>query len=127
MNIVVISNITLEPFFSKYLKSIFAEEGFNVKVYSISYNEAFLKEKTNYYIEADHIIICLNLDCLYPNLQNDLIGEKINFEDVVRDIHNEITELYTVLKQKSRASVHCPCRRGGSSLLRDLRHEKASP
>ena len=105
MNIVVISNITLEPFFSKYLKSIFAEEGFNVKVYSISYNEAFLKEKTNYYIEADHIIICLNLDCLYPNLQNDLIGEKIKFEDVVRDIHNEITELYTVLKQKSRASV----------------------
>ena len=44
-NVVVITNITVEPFFGMYLKDVFEKEGLNVRLKSISFNECFLQGK----------------------------------------------------------------------------------
>ena len=82
LNIVVITNITVEPFFGMYLKDVFEKEGLNVKLNPISFNEYFLKENSDKLINADQIVVWLNVDCFYPNLINDLICRKVSTEDI---------------------------------------------
>ena len=77
LNIVVITNITVEPFFGMYLKDVFEKEGLNVKLNPISFNEYFLKENSDKLINADQIVVWLNVDFFYPNLINDLIFRKV--------------------------------------------------
>ena len=105
MNIVVISNITLEPLFSDSLKRIFGKEGINVNVNFIAYNEALSEESSTNYIDADKIIVWLSMDCFYPNLLNDLIGGKICFETIEQDIQNKFLNIHLDIKQKTRTPV----------------------
>ena len=88
-----------------YLKDVFEKEGLNVKLNSISFNEYFLQEHSDKLINADQIIVWLNIDSFYPNLINDLISEKISADDIKQDIQNKFTELNAYLKQKNRATI----------------------
>lgn len=105
VNIIVITNITLEPFFGMYLKDFFEKEGFSARLNSIPFNEYLLRGNSEKIINADHIIVWLNIDCIYPNLVNDLISEKVSTEYIERDIQNKVEGLRAFLKQKSRAPV----------------------
>ena len=44
LNIVVITNITIEPFFGMYLKDVFEKERLNVRLNSILFNEYISEE-----------------------------------------------------------------------------------
>lgn len=105
LNIAVITNITVEPFFGMYLKDVFEKEGLNVKLNPISFNEYFLQENSDKLINADQIIVWLNTDCFYPNLINDLTCGKVSADDIEQDIQSKFAELNAFLKQKTRASV----------------------
>ena len=105
LNIVVITNITVEPFFGMYLEDVFEKEGLSVKLNPISFNEYFLKENSDKPINADQIVVWLNVDCFYPNLINDLICRKVSTEAIEQDIKNKFVSLNAFLKQKSRASI----------------------
>lgn len=105
INIVVITNITLEPFFGIYLNDVFVKEDFNVKLNYIPFNEYTLQENSGKIINADKIIVWLNVDCLYPNLINDLISRKICADDIEQDIKNKFINLNDFIKQKSRVPV----------------------
>ena len=105
LNIAVITNITVEPFFGMYLKDVFEKEGLNVKLNPISFNEYFLQENSDKLINADQIIVWLNTDCFYSNLINDLTCGKVSADDIEQDIQSKFAELNAFLKQKTRASV----------------------
>lgn len=105
LNIVVITNITVEPFFGMYLEDVFEKEGLSVKLNPISFNEYFLKENSDRLMKADQIIVWLNIDSFYPNLINDLTCEKVNAEDIEHTIQNKFAELNAYLKQKSGAPI----------------------
>ena len=105
LNITVITNITVEPFFDIYLKEVFEKEGLNVKLHPISFNEYFLQENLDKFINADKIIVWLNVDCFYPNLINDLACGKASTDDIEQDIQNKFVELNVFLKQKTRAHI----------------------
>lgn len=105
VNIVVVTNITLEPFFGMYLKDVFVKEDLNVGLNSIPFNEYLLQENSDKIINADRIIIWLNVDCLYPNLINDLISRKVSADDIEQDIKNKFINLNVFIKQKSRVPV----------------------
>ncbi len=105
MNIAVVSNITVEPFFSIFLKEDFLKNGFNANVEFFLYDEYLSEDYSGKLIKADQIIIWLNMDCLYPNLINDLISEKVSVKTIEQDIQNKFQRLYTALKQKSRAVI----------------------
>ena len=105
VNVVVITNITTEPFFGMYLKDVFEKDELNVKLNPIFFNEYFLQENSDKLINADQIIVWLNVDCLYPNLINDLPCGKVSTEDFEQDIQNKFTELNAFLKQKTRAPI----------------------
>lgn len=105
LNIAVITNITVEPFFGMYLKDVFEKEKLNVRLNSIPFNEYFLQENSDKLINADQIIVWLNIDSFYPNLINDLTCEKVNTDDIEQDTQNKFTELNAYLKQKSRAPI----------------------
>ena len=101
MNIIVVSNITLEPLLGNSLKSIFIEEGINVNVSFIAYNESLSEDNSTSYIEADKIIIWLSMDCFYPNLLNDLIGGIICSETIEQDIQNKFLNMQKYRGQRN--------------------------
>ena len=105
LNVAVVTNITLQPFFEPYLKDAFVEEGINIALNSIPFNEYVSEENSDKIINADQIIVWLNIDCFYPNLINDLTCEKVNTEDIEQNIQNKFTELNAYLKQKTRATI----------------------
>lgn len=105
VNVVVITNITIEPFFGMHLKDVFEKEGLNVRLNSMPFNEYYLQENSDKLINADQIIVWLNVDCFYPNLINDLICRKVSHELIEHDIQNKFTELNAYLKQKSGVPI----------------------
>lgn len=105
VNVVVITNITIEPFFGMHLKDVFEKEGLNVRLNSMPFNEYYLQENSDKLINADQIIVWLNVDCFYPNLINDLICRKVSHELIEQDIQNKFTELNAYLKQKSGVPI----------------------
>ena len=105
VNVVVVTNITLEPFFGMYLKETFEKEGLNVRLNSIPFNEYLLQENLDKLVNADQIVVWLNIDGFYPNLINNLIGRKESADDIEQDIKNKFINLNASIKQKSRASI----------------------
>ena len=105
INIAVVSNITLEPFFSVHIKDAFIKDVLNVNFEFISYSEYLSEEYSEKIINADQIVVWLNIDCFYPNLINDLTCGKVSADDIEQDIQNKFIELNAFLKQKSRAPI----------------------
>ena len=105
VNVVVVTNITVEPSFGMYLKDIFKKEGLNVRLNSIPFNEYLLQENSDKIINAEQIIVWLNIDCFYPNIINDLACGKISIDDIEQDVQNKFTKLAAYLKQKSKAPI----------------------
>lgn len=105
VNVVVITNITVEPFFDMCLKDVFVEEGIDTTLDSIPYNEYLSEKCSEKIISAGKIIVWLNVDCFYPNLINDLTCGKVSVDDIEQDIKDKFVNLNDFLKQKSGAPI----------------------
>lgn len=103
--ITVITNITLQPFFEMHLKKFFAEDGISVKLNYISFNEYLSEEHIEKIINADRIIVWLNIEYLYPNLINDLAGGTTNVENIERNTKDEFVKLYLFIKEKCKKTI----------------------
>ncbi len=104
-NIVVITNITLQPFFSIYLKDTFIKVKFEADFEFIPFNEYLSGANREKIINANKIVVWLNIDCFYPNLINDLTCGKASADDFEQDIKSKFINLNAFLKQSSQASV----------------------
>ena len=91
VNVVVITNITVEPFFDMYLQDVFVEEGIDTILDSIPYNEYLSEKCSEKIISAGKIIVWLNVDCFYPNLINDLTCGKVSVDDIEQDIKDKMS------------------------------------
>ena len=103
IKIAVISNITLEPFFSTYLEEVFSVCADNVSVDPILYGE-YPNEKDRI-SRADCVVVWLNIDSFYPNLVNDIIGGSVSINSVIRDNNERAQRLYSFLRETTSAQI----------------------
>ena len=101
----------LQPSFGMHLKKFFAEDGINVKLNYISFNEYLLEEHIEKIINADRIIVCFNIDYIYPNLINDLAGVTTNVDNIERNAKDEFVKLYFFIKEKMQKDYFVDRRR----------------
>ena len=105
INTAVVTNITVEPFFSVYLKEAFARDALDLDFEFIPYNEYLLEENADKLANVDQVITWLNVDCFYPNLINDLIVGQLSTEVIEHDYKNKYVELKKFIRRKSPAPV----------------------
>ncbi len=105
IHVVVVTNITLEPFFSSYLKEAFFRDALDVNVEIIPYHEYLSEESSKKLSNADQIVAWLNVDGIYPNLINDLTAERFSTSVMAEDIQNKLTQLKTFIRGKSIAPI----------------------
>ncbi len=105
INTAVVTNITVEPFFSVYLKEAFARDALDIDFEFIPYNEYLSEENADKLANADQVITWLNVDCFYPNLINDLVVGKLDTEVFEHDYKNKYVELKTFIRMKSPAPI----------------------
>lgn len=69
-NIVVISNISIEPFFVPILQNKFHKQKENVVITAVPYQEYCQSEQLISLKETDIVIVWLNLEILFPEIHN---------------------------------------------------------
>ncbi len=104
-NVAVLTNITAEPFFSQNLAYCMSPQQANVNVYYISYNDYWDKKNSFLFSQADIIIICLNIEYLYPNLQNDIILCPNIEENIFQVLCDDFYKVYSHIKKESHAQL----------------------
>ena len=104
-NITVLTNITLEPYFSHSMVNCMLPQQANVNVYYIPYNEYFNNNNSFLFTKADLIIICLNIEYLYPDLQNDIILHSNTEDDILKVLRHDFQVLYSHIKNESQAQI----------------------
>ena len=103
IKIAVISNITLEPFFSIYLKEVFANRADNICIDSMPYDT--YPNESDIISSADCVVVWLNIDSFYPNLITDIIGRSASIDSVIRDINERALKLNLFLKEVTSAQI----------------------
>lgn len=104
-NVSVLTNITLEPYFSQNLMNCMSPQQANVNVYYIPYNEYLDNNNLFLFSKADLIIICLNIEYLYPDLLNDIILHPDMEDSFFQVLHDDFTNLYSHIKKESHAQL----------------------
>lgn len=104
-NIVVISNITFEPYFNLAINSMFSQVDILINILPISYEEYLSDENFAKIHKANYIMICLNFDCLFVNAINDVFSNKLDSELLIDVTKNICKELYNKIKQQSISPI----------------------
>lgn len=102
LNIVVVSNIILEPWLKPLIKKKFGFELLLTFVYDTGYNlEEYQKVITN----ADYLVVCVNLDCAYPNIFNDILTGKQSKTSMINSIIDVCHNMYSFCRNCSKAHI----------------------
>ncbi len=101
--IVLVANIMLEAYWSTCIAESLSQSELKMGTYFIPYEE-FEGENAEL-SKADMVVVCLNLEALYPNISNDMIVEKIKLDDLEREIVNQCRHLYSLIRASTNAKV----------------------
>lgn len=105
LNISVVTNVILDPYFSLYINKVFSEIDTAVEQLLISYDEYLTEENLHKLIKADYIVICLDFNCLYPNIMNDRLLNKLNAKIILQDTISKLNYLYSYIKKQTKSPV----------------------
>ncbi len=100
-SVVIISNITFEPYLRTYITKAFLPSA--VQVNYVPYEEIY--ENQIAIQGSDIIVIYLNFDVLYPNAINDIVSRKISHDDITHDSIKRCQELYSSIRSRSNAQI----------------------
>lgn len=65
MKIIIVTNVTLEPYFGMMLNELFSSKSLSFDVVTLSFMESFKMKKS--FKEADIVVSLLNFEVLLPN------------------------------------------------------------
>lgn len=106
MNILLISNIVCEPYFSKSIYKYFSLLQCKPDVFYIPYN-SYADEQCRHRIqESDLLILLINFDCLYPNYYLDLLSQRITKQDIIQQTTKLCHTTYTTLKSFTAIPIY---------------------
>ena len=104
-NIVVISNIVLEPYFTRAMQSIFMQQNIYAHIEFIRYEEYSKAENQAQISRSKLIIVCLNFECLFPDATNELLAGSLDSYLLLRDITDQCQQLYRYIREQ----MQLPC------------------
>lgn len=99
----LISNICLEPYWRTCVEQYLSDSYNSIKLHFISYEN--YQDDIEEIAYSDIILVCLNLEKLYPDILNDSSTGKITYKDVEKDCLRICSELYYCIKKHSNATV----------------------
>lgn len=99
----LISNICFEPYWRTCVEQYLGGSYNSIKFQFISYEN--YQDDIGAIASSDIILVCLNFDELYPDILNDFSAGKISYKDVENDCLRICSELYSVIKKHSNATV----------------------
>jgi len=97
---VVLSNISVEPFFIPFLKEKILEQGILDKITYVSYQEYMEGDYLDVLKDADAIIVWLNLEILLPEMHNGIPSCYRNEQEIQDLCHNMIEYISLHMKTK---------------------------
>lgn len=103
MNVIFISNIVFEPYWSEYIKYSLYTITRSIKSEYIAYDE--LQNYVNNIESAEIIAVCLNINTFYPDLSVDVISGELTYEDIEKDCIRMCAELYSAIKAHTYALI----------------------
>ncbi len=101
-NLSVVSNITVEPYFSKNLKSLFSSN-YDIQFHCIAYENYINTIET--IKESNVILIWINVDVLIPNLCMQSISHSFDESETVGMISRLFREMVDNIKKVSNAKI----------------------
>ncbi len=99
--LLVISNITLEPFFGEACRKAFAEDGVNIEIRHLSYEEAFEEKQRERLSASDRIAVWLSAEALYPDWP---YSDSQEDKRIAADFEQRSLILYRFLKKTASAA-----------------------
>ncbi len=105
INIVLITNITVQHFFQPQIKEIFTNKNVSVNISTISYLEHETKESICKLNKAEMIIVLLNFEDLYPNYYNEICINNAFLDETKNDAMKKCAKLYAFLKENASCEI----------------------
>lgn len=102
--IVVLSNITVTPFFAQVLDEKYREKDISLKTAFIPYQEYHNREYLNVFHNADTIMIWLNIEILEPEFE-DYDYDSMKHEQKKKNIQAICQEIYLSVSEWSHARI----------------------
>lgn len=100
-SIMLISNITVEPYFGEQLHSIFSKNEILIEFSRQNYEDYDI----NHLDKIDTIILWLDFNTLFPNLYNDFLLNKKNINESVDEIIKKFQQLIHTLEEATSARI----------------------
>lgn len=104
-DILVISNIVFEPYLKFELKKKFSNINKYIRVTYMTCEECMNFENKETLDNADIIVVCLNVEGMYPTMFNDICSNKYEASSIYEIIQKECEYLYSFLKKSSKGSI----------------------
>ena len=103
IRISLISNIVFEPYFRTYIPKAFLPLDSDVQLTFILCEEVC---KRQYELKnSKMIVVCLNFNELYPDISDDILSEKIFYNNISEDLTEKCRRLYLSIKTYSDARI----------------------
>lgn len=103
LSISLISNVTLEPYFSQVIKHSFTDK--EIVISNILFSEFQSQFNLQTLSQSNIVIILLNFENIYPNCINDLSSKNANIENIYLDAFSNCKILYETLKKEVAAPI----------------------
>lgn len=103
INLIVISNITFEPYFTRCINNIFQTINTNVNTIFVPYEEYFIIETERF--RCDYVCICLNFDCLFYAQNMDTLLSKTSSVRLYEEVELAYFTMYNYIKSRLNSPV----------------------
>lgn len=126
IKVIFISNIVLGPYLDILLKKIMLQHGLTIELVVIDFGEyALCKDKL---YDADYVVVCLNFECLFPNVENDILSGHICREEIMNKSIETCDRMYSDLRGKCTGTIlwfgfedyYCQCTKMKGSISIDF-------
>lgn len=105
LNIMMISNITFEPFFTPQTIKQF-EKNTSIKQFFVPYENFNASEYRKLFLVSDYIIVWINMELLYPNIQIEH-NRIFNIKNHIDEIDLQFKKLLKDVTSCTNAKVFC--------------------
>lgn len=103
MNAILISNIAFEPYWNECIKDSLSSITHNIKFEYVEYDE--FRHYASNIESAEIVVVCLDINVLYPNLSVDFISGKLTCKNIENDCIRKCAELYSTIKTHTDALI----------------------
>lgn len=105
INIAVLSNIILEPYFNLLTTRIFVEDKIFPNITPVPYEEYQSNDYTENLKQANIIMVLLNFEALCPNISNGIYSDKKETESILSEIRQSCMGIWDYLQSNSAGQV----------------------